>query len=131
MRGFDLSPLFRSTVGFDRLFDLLGEGLDAAPGYPPYNIERTGENDYRITVAVAGFGESELSLESKENTLTIKGERKFENEVNKEQYHRVERAYGTFSRSFSLPSTVDASKIGAEYKHGVLTVTLPFWTRRR
>ena len=65
------------------------------------------------------------------NTLTLKGERKFENtlkenQVQQEQYHRLERAYGAFSRSFSLPSTVDATKIGAEYKNGVLTVTLPF-----
>src|SRR5947207_13945230 len=74
MRTFDLAPLSRSTVGFDRLFSML-DGFDAAPGYPPYNIERTGENDYRISVAVAGFGENELSIEAKENTLTIKGEK--------------------------------------------------------
>ena len=63
MRTFDLAPLYRSTVGFDRLFSLLDQvaGDDAAPGYPPYNIERTGENDYRITVAVAGFAEPDLS----------------------------------------------------------------------
>ena len=80
MRTFDLAPLYRSTVGFDRLFSML-DGFDAAaPGYPPYNIERTGENDYRITVAVAGFGEDELSLEAKENTLTIKGEKQEEKE---------------------------------------------------
>ena len=60
MRTYDLAPLYRSTIGFDRLFSML-DGFDAAPGYPPYNIERTGENDYRITVAVAGFGEDELS----------------------------------------------------------------------
>ena len=66
MRTFDLAPLYRSTVGFDRLFSML-DGFDAAaPGYPPYNIERTGENDYRITVAVAGFADSELSIEAKE-----------------------------------------------------------------
>jgi HSP20 family protein len=59
------------------------------------------------------------------NTLTIKGERKFAGDVSKEQFHRVERAYGAFSRSFALPQTVDATKIGAEYKNGVLTVTLP------
>src|SRR5262245_21472656 len=72
MRTFDLAPLYRSTVGFDRLFSML-DGFESAPGYPPYNIERTGENDYRVTVAVAGFGEKELSIEAKENTLTIKG----------------------------------------------------------
>ena len=63
MRTFDLTPLYRSTVGFDRLFSLLDQGIDgAAPGYPPYNIERTGDNEYRVTVAVAGFAEPELSI---------------------------------------------------------------------
>ena len=73
---FDLTPFYRSTVGFDRLFSLLDRrGLESAPTYPPYNIERTGENDYRITVAVAGFAETELKIEVKENTLTIRGEK--------------------------------------------------------
>ncbi len=87
MRTFDLAPLYRSTVGFDRLFDLFDQaaGHDgAAPGYPPYNIERTGENDYRISVAVAGFAENELSIESKENTLTVKGEKQTKEETNGE-----------------------------------------------
>ena len=76
MRTFDLAPLYRSTVGFDRLFSLLDQGLEGgAPGYPPYNIERTGENAYRVSVAVAGFNESELSVVAKENTLTIRGEK--------------------------------------------------------
>src|SRR5256885_9479618 len=79
MRTFDLAPLYRSTVGFDRLFSML-DGFDSAPGYPPYNIERTGENAYRITVAVAGFGEKDLSIEAKENTLTIKGEKEHKEE---------------------------------------------------
>jgi molecular chaperone IbpA len=71
MRTFDLAPLYRSTVGFDRLFSML-DGFETAPGYPPYNIERTGENDYRVTVAVAGFGENEVRSKQKENTLTIR-----------------------------------------------------------
>ncbi len=76
MRHFDLTPFYRSTVGFDRLFNLLDQaGSDTAPGYPPYNIERTGDNAYRVSVAVAGFGESDLHIELKENTLTIKGEK--------------------------------------------------------
>jgi len=75
MRTFDLAPLYRSTVGFDRLFSLLDQGEGGAPGYPPYNIERTGENAYRVTVAVAGFNEPELSVVAKENTLTIRGEK--------------------------------------------------------
>src|SRR4029453_1069331 len=87
MRTFDLAPLYRSTVGFDRLFSLFDDlsGHDVgAPGYPPYNIERTGDNAYRITVAVAGFAEPELSIVAKENTLTIKGE-KTANENGKDQ----------------------------------------------
>src|SRR5689334_21458897 len=79
MRTLDLAPLDRSTVGFDRLFSML-DGFESTPGYPPYNIERTGENDYRITVAVAGFGENDLSIEAKENTLTIKGAKQDNNE---------------------------------------------------
>ena len=77
MRHFDLSPLYRSTVGFDRLFSMLDQttGVDAAASqtYPPYNIERTGENAYRITVAVAGFAENELAIETKEGSLLIRG----------------------------------------------------------
>src|SRR6202012_1825087 len=84
MRTFDLAPLYRSTVGFDRLFSLLDQGLDgAAPGYPPYNIERTGENAYRVSVAVAGFAEPELSVVAKENTLTIRGEKSTKQEENR------------------------------------------------
>ena len=82
MRTFDLSPFYRSTVGFDRVFGLLDSLASdgAAQTYPPYNIERTGENAYRITMAVAGFGEGDLTIEVKENTLTVKGEKKAETE---------------------------------------------------
>ena len=76
MRTYDLTPFYRSTVGFDRLFQPARPGhSDGSPGYPPYNIERTGENAYRITVAVSGFAKDELSIVAKENTLTIKGEK--------------------------------------------------------
>ena len=76
MRTYDLTPFYRSTVGFDRLFSLLDRATpDGSPGYPPYNIERTGENSYRITVAVSGFSQGELSIVAKENTLVIKGEK--------------------------------------------------------
>src|ERR1700704_2862410 len=85
MRTFDLAPLYRSTVGFDRLFSLFDDvaGHDVAPGYPPYNIERTGDNTYRISVAVAGFSEAEISIVAKENTLTIRGEKQTKPEENK------------------------------------------------
>ncbi|NGX99039.1 MAG: Hsp20 family protein, partial [Candidatus Afipia apatlaquensis] len=74
MRPFDLTPFYRSTVGFDRLFSLLDQANgDGSSGYPPYNIERTGENNFRISVAVSGFSQNEISIVAKENTLTIKG----------------------------------------------------------
>ena len=76
MLNYDLSPFYRSTIGFDRLLSLLDKsaGLESnAPTYPPYNIERTGENAYRITLAVAGFAEDELTVETRENTLTVRG----------------------------------------------------------
>src|SRR6516165_5999047 len=76
MLNYDLSPFYRSTVGFDRLLAMLDKvagGEQNVPAYPPYNIERTDENAYRITLAVAGFGEHELSVETRDNTLTVRG----------------------------------------------------------
>src|ERR1700751_6164249 len=100
MRTFDLAPLYRSTVGFDRLFSML-DGFEAAPGYPPYNIERTGENDFRITVAVSGFSQKEIAIVAKEHTLTIKGE-KVANENSKGQSEVLYR--GIASRAFERQS---------------------------
>ena len=121
MRTFDLAPLYRSTVGFDRLFNMLSDGFEAAPGYPPYNIERTGENDYRITVAVAGFGENELSLESKENTLTIKGEKQKEEKAENEVLYQGIAARA-FERVFQLADHVQVK--GAAVENGLLHVDL-------
>ena len=121
MRTFDLAPLYRSTVGFDRLFSML-DGFDAStPGYPPYNIERTGENDYRITVAVAGFGESELSIVSKENTLTIKGEKQVKQDNNGEVLYQGIAARA-FERQFQLADYVQVK--GANLENGLLHVEL-------
>ena len=120
MRTFDLAPLYRSTVGFDRLFSML-DGFEAAPGYPPYNIERTGENDYRITLAVAGFGESELSIESKENTLTVKGEKQVKEENNGEVLYQGIAARA-FERQFQLADYVQVK--GANLENGLLHVEL-------
>jgi molecular chaperone IbpA len=121
MRTFDLAPLYRSTVGFDRLFSML-DGFDtSAPGYPPYNIERTGENDYRISVAVAGFAENELSIESKENTLTVKGEKKAKEEVNGEVLYQGIAARA-FERVFQLADYVVVK--GAHLENGLLHVEL-------
>jgi len=120
MRTFDLAPLYRSTVGFDRLFSML-DGFDAAPGYPPYNIERTGENDYRISVAVAGFGENELSIEAKENTLTIKGEKQAKEETTGEVLYQGIAARA-FERQFQLADYVQVK--GASLENGLLHVDL-------
>jgi len=120
MRTFDLAPLYRSTVGFDRLFSML-DGFDAAPGYPPYNIERTDENDYRITVAVAGFGQNDLSIESKENTLTIKGEKQVKEEQTGEVLYQGIAARA-FERVFQLAD--DVRVLGASIENGLLHVDL-------
>jgi molecular chaperone IbpA len=123
MRTFDFAPLYRSTVGFDRLFSMLDQvgGVDAAPTYPPYNIERTGENAYRITVAVAGFGENELSLEAKENTLTIRGEKAKNAEPAGEILYQGIAAR-TFERRFQLADYVQVK--GASLENGLLHVDL-------
>ena len=120
MRTFDLAPLYRSTVGFDRLFSML-DGFEAAPGYPPYNIERTGENDYRISVAVAGFGENELSIEAKENTLTIKGEKQVKQDNAGEVLYQGIAARA-FERQFQLADYVVVK--GANLENGLLHVDL-------
>jgi len=126
MRQFDLSPLYRSTIGFDRLFNLIDQaaGVDAAPAYPPYNIERTGENDYRITLAVAGFAEPELSIESKENTLTIRGskENTTEGDAAKKEFLYQGIAARAFERRFQLADHVQVS--GASLENGLLHVDL-------
>jgi molecular chaperone IbpA len=124
MRTFDLAPLYRSTVGFDRLFSLLDQvsGFDAAPGYPPYNIERTGENAYRISVAVAGFAEGELAIEAKENTLLIRGEKKEKTEEKKGQVLYQGIAARSFERRFQLADHVEVK--GASLENGLLHVDL-------
>ena len=120
MRTFDLSPLYRSTVGFDRLFSMM-DGFEAAPGYPPYNIERTDENNYRITVAVAGFGEGDLSIEAKENTLTIKGAKQVKEEQTGEVLYQGIAARA-FERVFQLADYVVVK--GAKLENGLLHVDL-------
>ena len=123
MRTFDLTPFYRSTVGFDRLFSMLDQVSDSSPGYPPYNIERTGENTYRISVAVSGFSESELSIVAKENALTIKGE-KAANENAKEQPEVLYRGIASraFERVFQLADHVQVKN--ASLEDGLLHVDL-------
>jgi molecular chaperone IbpA len=125
MHTFDLTPLYRSTVGFDRLFSLLDNfgGLDGStPAYPPYNIERTGENAYRITVAVAGFTEKELNIEVKENTLSIRGEKKTEEKEEQGEVLYQGIAARAFERRFQLADHVEVS--GANLENGLLHVDL-------
>jgi len=124
MRTFDLTPFYRSTVGFDRLFSLLDQvsGVDTAPGYPPYNIERTGENTYRISVAVAGFSEPELSVVAKENTLTIRGEKQNKTDEKKGDVLYQGIAARTFERVFQLADHVEVK--GARIENGLLHVEL-------
>ncbi len=123
MRTFDLTPFYRSTVGFDRLFNLLDQANGDAPGYPPYNIERTGENDYRISVAVSGFSQPELSIVAKENTLTIKGE-KTANQNNTEKAEVLYRgiAARAFERVFQFADFVQVKN--ASLENGLLHVDL-------
>jgi molecular chaperone IbpA len=123
MRTFDLAPLYRSTVGFDRLFNLfdqLGDG--GTPGYPPYNIERTGENAYRISVAVAGFAERDLNIEVKENTLTIRGEKETTTDEHKGEVLYQGIAARAFERVFQLADYVQVK--GAALENGLLHVDL-------
>jgi molecular chaperone IbpA len=122
MRSFDFSPLFRSTVGFDRLFDLLDSmpQYETAQTYPPYNIERTDEIHYRITLAVAGFGEKELNLEVREGVLTIQGKR--EESPDKPGYLYQGIAGRSFERRFQLAENVEVK--GAKLENGLLHVEL-------
>jgi molecular chaperone IbpA len=124
MRTYDLTPFYRSSVGFDRLFSLLDRATpDGSPGYPPYNIERTGDNSYRITVAVSGFAQNELSIVAKENTLTIKGE-KTATETSQSKAEVLYRgiAARAFERAFQLADFVAVKN--ASLENGLLHVDL-------
>jgi len=124
MRTFDFAPFYRSTVGFDRVFSALDQFVGAdgpVPTYPPYNIARTGENAYRISVAVAGFTDADLSIEAKENTLTIHGEKQTNGEeTGVVLYQGI--AARTFERSFQLADYVQVK--GASLENGLLHVDL-------
>ena len=124
MRQFDLTPVYRNTVGFDRLFSMLDQmvSVDPAPSYPPYNIERTGENAYRISVAVAGFTEADLGIEVKENALTIRGDRKPAEGASKPEFLHQGIAARTFERRFHLAEGVQVT--GAALESGLLHVDL-------
>ncbi|NMG39160.1 Hsp20 family protein [Chelativorans sp. ZYF759] len=123
MRHVDFSPLYRSTVGFDRLFTMLDSlsQPDNGQSYPPYNIERTGEDAYRITMAVAGFTESEIAIEAHRNVLSIKAEKSEEQKSEGEFLYRG-IASRSFERRFQLADHVEVR--GAELLNGLLHIDL-------
>ncbi len=124
MRSFDLTPLFRSTVGFDRLAEMLDSAAqyDSSVTYPPYNIERTDENHYRITLAVAGFAEKDMTVEVKEGVLSVQGRREGEKETPARQYLHQGIAGRSFERRFQLAENVEVR--GAALENGLLHVDL-------
>ncbi len=125
MRSYDLTPLFRSTIGFDRWSELFDAAFradaGAQAGYPPYNIEKTSEDAYRITMAVAGFGEADLDVTQQENLLVVKGKR---GEARGEEAAYLYRgiANRAFERRFSLADHVSVS--GAAIANGILEINL-------
>ena len=121
---FDLSPLYRSTIGFDRLASLLDQvgGVDVEPtAYPPYNIERLSENDYRITMAIAGFSKDDVTIEIKESTLSVRGEKKAEANSERQILHRG-IAGRAFERRFQLADHVQV--VTADLQDGLLHIEL-------
>ena len=124
MRTFDMTPLFRNSVGFDRMARLLdGVAGDQVPAYPPYNIEKVGEDAYRITMAVAGFGETDIDVQVKENQLTITGRvEKAADEANETQFLHRGIAERAFERRFNLADHIKVA--GADLVNGLLHVEL-------
>ncbi|MCZ6720744.1 MAG: Hsp20 family protein [Proteobacteria bacterium] len=124
MQAFDLSPLFRSTVGFDRfnrLFDAAFNSDEGISSYPPYDIEKLGEHRYRVTMAIAGFSEDELQVTSQENLLTVAGKKPDGAEKSGGYlYHGI--AARSFERRFQLADHVKTT--GAELRNGLLTIDL-------
>ena len=119
---FDLTPLYRSTVGFDRLARMLDEASSfEAPSYPPYNIERVGDDDYRITMAVAGFAPEDINVEVKGNALTVSGKKAEKPETKSEFLHQGIASRG-FERRFQLADHVQVN--GAGLENGLLHISL-------
>lgn len=122
MRTLDFTPLYRNAIGFDRLFNMMETtaNKNGSAGYPPYNIEQKEENKYRITMAVAGFAESDLEITQQENTLVVCGERKPEDEGKTYIYQGI--AERNFERKFQLADYVKV--VGAVMENGLLHVDL-------
>ena len=120
MRSIDFSPLYRSAIGFDRLANLIESAAsNGNAGYPPYNIEQLSDNDYRISMAVAGFTQEELELSFQENLLTVKGSKQADTERNYLYQGIAERG---FERRFQLADYVRVK--GADLKNGLLHIDL-------
>lgn len=125
MNSYDLSPLFRSTVGFDHLSQLIDSAFkmdERAASYPPYNIAKLSEDEYEITMAVAGFKESELNIISQQNVLTVSGATSQKEEKDTKSYLHRGIATRNFERKFSLADHVKVE--GAELADGLLTLKL-------
>jgi len=124
MTTFDFSPLFRTSVGYDRLASLLNSAnrLEQGTGFPPYNIQKAGEDHYRITMAVAGFSESELSITTENNRLVVTGEKPEEQENEENAYLYRGIATRSFERRFTLAEHVKVS--GARLDNGLLHIEL-------
>jgi molecular chaperone IbpA len=123
MNRIDLSPLYRSSVGFDRFGSLLDTAMrndQSSGGYPPYNIEVIGENEYSITLAVAGFDDSELNIQTEKGVLTIRGEQASEEDKSEYLYKGI--ANRTFERKFNLADHVEVK--GAALDKGLLVISL-------
>jgi len=122
MTNYDFSPLYRSTVGFDRLFDMLDQSsrVQQTPTWPPYNVEKLGDDQYRITMALAGFSPDEIELVQKENTLHVAGQ-KHPDPEGIEVLHRG-IATRAFRQTFNLADHVKVT--GADLENGLLTVEL-------
>ena len=128
-----VDPLREFTVMQDRLNRLFGNVYlrDEDTGFrgswvPPVDIYETEKHDLVLRAELPGLSREDIDVTVENATIVIKGEKKFDPAVKEEHYRRVERTYGTFHRSFTLPNTVDATKVSAEFKNGVLTITLPF-----
>ena len=123
MRHFDLSPLYRSTIGFDRIFQLLDQATaPEATSYPPYNIERLDETEYRISIAVAGFSPDDLKIEVKGNSLEIVGEKKPQQPSQQHEFLHRGIAARAFMRRFQIDDHVQVT--GASLENGLLHVNL-------
>ena len=115
-----INRVFSDTYGRD------DEGLMTSGSWvPPVDIYQNGDHEIVLNAELPDMSREEIDITVDNGTLSIRGEKKLSQDINQDQFHRIERHYGVFSRSFSLPQTVDATKVGAEYKNGVLTVRLP------